>query len=151
MPDGGFAPDLVLGPPAKLQYLWCGAACLASGVEVWLVLVSPGFAAIGVFFIGFALAMRGRAEARAARIRGLVHSSGGNWYQTSAEGTRADLYAYKTVVLPQAVFVNFRCDAASELGLAVTQAGAGSDSFRRLRVRLRHCIPDAGHGSDHGA
>ena len=144
MAEGAFARDLVLGPPTRLSYLWWGAACLAGGVEVWLLLVAPGFAAIGILLIAFALTMRRRAEAGAARIPGLCHSPGGNWYRISAEGARSELFARRTVVMPHAVFVNFRCDAASEAGLAVTRAGAGLDGLRRLRVRLRHGSADAG-------
>ncbi len=147
MPDGAFVRDLALGQPAKLLRLWWGAACMAAVVEVWLVLVAPGFAAVGAFPIGFALMSRGRAEARAARIPGLIHSADGDWYGACDGGTRVALFARKTVVMPQVVFLNFRCDTASEFGLAVTRAGAGSDAFRRLRVRLRHAAPDAGQGS----
>lgn len=147
MPDGAFARDLVLGPPAKLQRLWWAASCLAAVVELWLVLVAPGSAAVGALLIGFALMMRRRAELRAASIPGLIHSPDGDWYRTCAQDTRMELFARKTVVLQQAVFVNFRCDAASEFELAVTPAEAGSDGFRRLRVRLRHAAPDAGQRS----
>lgn len=141
MATGAYARDLVLGPPAKLRFLWRSAAFLAFVVEAWLLLVAPAYAAMGLFLIGFAVTMRWRANVHADRIGGLIHSPEGHWYKECNQGARVALNVCKTVVLPQAVFASFGCGAASGFGLALTRAAAGADDFRRLRVRLRHGAP----------
>lgn len=141
MPDGAFARDLVLGPPAKMRFLWLCAAVLAVVVETWLLIAAPGYAAVGVLLIGFAMTMRWRTGLHADRIAGVIYSPEGHWYRQCNQSTRVELNACKTVVLTQAVFARFRCGAASEFELALTQDAAGADDFRRLRVRLRHAAP----------
>jgi len=141
MAHGAFARDLVLGPPAKMRFLWSAALLLAFVVEAWLLLVASGYATVGVLLIGFAVTMRWRAGVHADRIAGLIYSPAGHWYCQCNQGARIELNACKTLVLPHAVFASFRCGATSGFGLALTQAAAGADDFRRLRVRLRHEAP----------
>jgi len=138
MSGGAFARDLVLGPPATLRPLWLFAAILAVVVEAWLLLVAPGFAAVGALLIGFAVTMRWRAVVRAVSIAGLIHSADGHWYGECSQGMRVELNACNTVVLPQAVFARFRCGAAPGFGLALTRGAVGAEDFRRLQVLLRH-------------
>ena len=141
MAHGAFARDLVLGPPAKMRFLWSAALLLAFVVEAWLLLVASGYAAVGVLFIGFAVTMRWRSNVHADRIAGLIYSPAGHWYCQCNQGAHIELNACKTLVLPHAVFAGFRCGATSEFGLALTRVAAGADDFRRLRVRLRHEAP----------
>ena len=138
MPDGAFARDVVLGPPAVLRGLWWCTLGLACVVELWLVVVAPGFAACGALLIAGALAGRIRTTARSSKFSGLSLSVSGRWYQTGDQGAPVAVLVGEAVVLPWAVFVTFRCGAARAFRVVVTPAQAGSGEFRRLRVRLRH-------------